>query len=100
MAKNKKVMSIAIEPDLHNEVTDYCKRKGVSVSSYIGLLLAKAIKLPIDDDPLIVGRPTDEDVLPVFLKIPGKLKGNRDGLKTWMDTQTNALLNKLGGSPQ
>lgn len=97
MAKNKRVMSIAIEPELHNELQDYCKRKGVSVSSYIGILVAKGVKLSIDDDPLIVGKPADENVLPILLKIPGTLRGNRDGLKTWMDTQSIALVNKLGG---
>lgn len=98
MAKNKQVMSIAIEPELHNELKDYCKRKGVSVSSHIGVLISKAVKLPVDDDPIVVGKPVDEDVLPVILKIPANLKGNRDGLKLWMEAQTNGIVNKLGGA--
>jgi len=97
MAKNKKVMSIAIEPELHEELKEYAKRKGMSVSSYVGVLISKAVKLSIDDDPLVVGKPADEDVLPVILKIPGSLKGDREGLKAWMDTQTTGIVTKLGG---
>ena len=97
MAKNKKVMSIAIEPELHDELKEYSKKKGLSVSSYVGVLISKAVKLSIDDDPLVVGKPADEDVVPVILKIPGSLKGDKEGLKSWLDTQTGVLVSKLGG---
>lgn len=97
MAKNKKVMSIAIEPELHDELKEYSKKKGLSVSSYVGVLISKAVKLAIDDDPLVIGKPADEDVVPVFLKIPGNLKGDKEGLKTWLDSQTSVLVSKLGG---
>lgn len=96
MAKNKKVMSIAIEPELHDELKQYSKKKGMSVSSYVGVLISKAVKLSIDDDPLVVGKPADEDVLPVILKIPGSLKGDKEGLKAWMDAQTSGIVSKLG----
>lgn len=99
MAKNKKVMSIAIEPELHEELKDYSRRKGLSASSYVGMLVSKALKLSIDDDPIIVGKPVDEDVLPVILKIPAQLRGNRDSLKIWMDAQSAGIVNKLGGPP-
>lgn len=97
-SQNKKVMSIAIEPDLHEDLKDYARKKGLSTSSYIGMLIGKALKLSIDDDPIIVGKPIDEDVLPVILKIPAHLKGNKESLKIWMDAQTAGIVNKLGGS--
>ena len=90
-------MSIAIEPELHDELKEYSKKKGLSVSSYVGVLISKAVKLSIDDDPLVVGKPADEDVVPVILKIPGSLKGDKEGLKSWLDTQTGVLVSKLGG---
>ena len=97
MGKNKKVMSIAIEPELHDELRDYSRKKGMSASAYVGMLVGKALKISIDEDPIVVGKPVDEDVLPVMLKIPAKLKGQRDALKTWMDSQTAGIVNKLGG---
>lgn len=97
MGKNKKVMSIAIEPELHDELRDYARKKGMSASAYVGLLVGKALKISIDEDPIVVGKPVDEDVLPVMLKIPANLKGQKDSLKLWMDTQTAGIVNKLGG---
>lgn len=100
MAKNKKVMSIAIEPELHEELKDYARKKGLpSVSSFICMVMAKAVKISIDDDPIVVGKPVNEDVLPVILKIPAHLRGQREALKTWMDAQAAGIVNKLGGPP-
>jgi hypothetical protein len=96
MSKNKQVMSIAIEPDLHNELKSYARKKGLSVSAYIGTLVSKAVKLPIDDDPVIVGKPADEDVVPVMLKIPANLKGDKVNLEAWLAAQVAGIVNKLG----
>jgi hypothetical protein len=96
MSKNKKVMSIAIEPDLETELVNYSRKKGMSKSAYLGNLISKALKVPIDEDPIVIGKPVDEDVLPVMLKIPANLKGQREALKNWMDTQVNGIVNKLG----
>jgi hypothetical protein len=96
MSKNKKVMSIAIEPDLHDELKSYARKKGLSVSAYIGTLVGKAVKLSIDDDPVIVGKPADEDVIPVMLKIPANLKGDKAGLESWLSAQVLGIVNKLG----
>lgn len=97
MAKNKKVMSIAIEPELQEELKDYAKRKDVSVSSYVGDLIAKGIKLSVDEDPIVVGKPSDETVMPIILKLPQEYKGNKEKLTEWLATQTAAIINKLSG---
>ena len=65
MSKNKKVVSIAMEPELHEQLKQYAKRKGESVSFYVGMLVNKALKLNVDDEPIIVGKPIEENVLPV-----------------------------------
>lgn len=95
MSNNKKVMSIAIEPELHENVKEYAKRKGTSASAYIGELVKKALKINIDDEPMVIGKPVDEDVMPVVLKIPSNLKGNKDGLTEWINAQASALVKKL-----
>jgi len=104
---NKKVMSIAIKPELHDELKKYAKRKVTSTSAYVGDLIEKALELNIDDDPFIIGKSPDEpdpvvvrrtkeeDALPVVLKIPKKLRGNAEQLKIWMDAQTNGIIGQL-----
>jgi hypothetical protein len=95
MSKNKKVMSIAIKPELQDELKKYAKRKGQSVSTYVGNLAEQAVKLNIDDDPMVIGKPIDEDVVPVVLKIPAALKGNLDKLRQWMEVQSNGIIKAM-----
>jgi len=92
---NKKVMSIAIEPELHDNVKEYAKRRGTSASAYIGDLVKKALKISIDEEPMVIGKPSDEEVMPVVLKIPSNLKGNQEGLTEWLTAQCSALTKKL-----
>lgn len=92
MAKNKKVMSLAIRPELHDDLKRFSKRKGLSVSTYIGNLLEQVIKLNPDDDPMIIGKPVDEEITPVVLKIPAALKSDPDQFHKWMEVQTTGML--------
>jgi len=92
---NKKVMSIAIEPQLHESVKEYAKRKGMSTSSYIGELVHKALKINIDEEPIVVGKPVDEKIIPVVLKIPSDLKGQKENLTKWLASQCIALVKSL-----
>lgn len=96
MAKNKKVMSIAINPEVEGELRRYAKRKGVSASAWIGDLVQKALKLDVDDEPVIIGKPSNEEVMPIVLKVPSNLKGNPESLRNWMDMQVNGIVAKLG----
>jgi len=95
MSKNKKVMSIAIKPELHDELKKLSKRKGMSASTYIGNLVEQALKLNPDDDAIVVGKPADEDVMPVILKVPSSLIDNYEKLKNWMDVQSNGILKAI-----
>lgn len=95
MSKNKKVMSIAIRPELHDELKKFSKRKGLSASTYIGNLIEQAVKLNIDDDPMVIGKPVDDEVVPVVLKIPASLKSNPDKLRQWMEIQSNGIVKAM-----
>jgi hypothetical protein len=92
MSKNKKVMSIAIMPDLHEELKRYSKRKGLSASAYVGGLIEQAVKLNIDDDPMVIGKPIDEEVTPVVLKVPNAYKSDPEELQKWLTIQMNGIL--------
>lgn len=93
--KNKKVMSIAIEPEIHESVKEYSKRKGVSTSAYICDLVKKALKINIDEEPIVVGKPVDENIMAVVLKIPSELKGQKEQLTQWLASQCSALVKKI-----
>lgn len=95
MANNKKVASFAIEPKLHDELKEYANKKGLSLSGYLTILVSQGLKLSIDDDPIVIGKPSGEEILPVILKIPANLKGDREGLQKWMDQQTAGIVSKL-----
>jgi len=92
MAKNKKVMSIAIVPDLHERAKIYAKRKGLSNSEYVGNLIEQAVGLNIDDDPMVIGKPIDEEVTPVVLKIPAAYMSDVDSLKKWLAAQMGGIV--------
>lgn len=95
MPKNKKVMSIAIKPELQDQLKDYARRKGQSLSAYLGSIAEQVIKLNIDDDPMLIGKPIDEDVIPVVLKIPAVLKSNPEKFKQWMEVQSNGIVKAM-----
>ncbi len=92
-------MSIAIRPELHDDLKSFSKRKGMSASTYIGNLVDQAMKLNPDDDPIVVGKPADEDVIPVVLKIPVNLRTNSEQLKKWLELQSMGILKQLSKSP-
>jgi len=93
--KNKKVMSIAIRPELHEELKKVAKRKSLSASEYVGNLVEQAVKINPDEDILVIGRPIDEDVTQVILKIPVSLKSSPEQLEKWLNTQTNGILKAM-----
>lgn len=94
---NKKVMSIAIRPELHDELKKYSKRRGLSASAYVGDLVEKAVKLDIDEEPMIIAKPLDEEVLPVILKVPKPLleAGDSEQLKKWVSAQASGVYKGL-----
>jgi hypothetical protein len=96
MAKNKKVMSLAIDPGLHEQLKDYCERKDVSASSYLGDLIEKGVKIPVDEEPVIYGKSANENIFKVVLQIPANLKGNKVALAEWLADQSGRLVSKLG----
>jgi hypothetical protein len=99
MSKNKKVMSIAIVPDLHEELKRYARRKGVSASEYVGNLVEQAVKLNIDDDPMVIGKPIDEEVVPVVLKIPSAIRQDAEQLKKWLAVQMGGIHRAMTNAP-
>jgi len=95
MPKNKKVMSIAIKPELHEDLKKFSKRKGISASNYIGNLVEQALKINPDDDPIVFGKPVEEDVMPVILLVPTRLVNNFEKITEWMNFQSAKIIKAI-----
>lgn len=94
MSKKMAVMSLAIEPKLQDDLKNYAKKRGQSASSFVRDVVIKHL---VDDGvkTLVVQVPDDDSIIPIVLKVPVELKGNREGLESWLNTQKNGILNKL-----
>ena len=96
MSKDKKqVMAIAIMPRLKDEVSKFSKRKGLSASEYIGNILEQAVRLNIDDDPIVIGKPIDEEITQVILKVPVRLRSDPEQLKKWISVQMGGIYKSM-----
>jgi hypothetical protein len=95
MSTNKKVMSMAIRPELHDELAKIAHIKGVSRSAYVGDLIEQAIKVNPEEDLMVIGRPVDEGVLPVVLKVPLSIKKDPEKLKKWLEAQMQGMYKAL-----
>lgn len=94
--QNKKVMSIAIDPNLQEELKKYAKRRGQSVSSYVQSLVEKGLKIDVDEEPMIVGKPADGSAKPVVLRVPASLlDGDPEALKAWMEAKIVGFVSKI-----
>jgi len=82
MNKNKNILSLSMDPEMQEYIDKCAKKKGVSRSKLIRDLVDKYLV-------------TDEDVIPVILKIPASLKGNGDGLQKWLDARAAAIVKAL-----
>ena len=80
---NKKhIMSLSMEPDLQNKLKTFAKVKEVSVSKIIRDLVDKYLVI-------------EDDIIPVILKIPTRLKGDRENLQKWLDVKAEAIAKAL-----
>ena len=93
-------MSIAIAPDLHEVVKRYARHKRQSVSEWMGRLADQATKLNIDDEVVMVGKPIDEDVKTIMLKIPASYLGDEESLRAFMTKMTNGIVEKLASKKE
>lgn len=91
MAKKKNIMSLAIEEDMQDFLKKHAKANNVSVSKLIRDLV---------DTYLLQGKKItvvhhDPEYVPVVLKVPVHLKGNREGLLTWLKVRAMGIAERL-----
>jgi hypothetical protein len=83
---NKKlnIMSLSMDPDMQDKLKRFATQKEVSVSKLVRDLVDKYLV-------------SEEDVVPVIIKIPLHLKGDAENLQKWLDAKTAALVQALCG---
>lgn len=83
MAKNVSIVSLSLNPEMHQRLKRCAKQKGDSVSKVVRDLVDKYLI-------------SDDDIIPVILKIPVEFKGDSKELKKWLDIKADAILRVLG----
>lgn len=82
MNKKLNIMSLSVEPEMQDKLKRYAKTRDVSVSKLVRDLVDKYLV-------------AEEDVIPVILKIPTKLRGDAENLQKWMDMKSAAIVKAL-----
>lgn len=75
-------MSLSVEPEMQDKLKRYAKTRDVSVSKLVRDLVDKYLV-------------AEDDIIPVILKIPTKLRGDQENLQKWMDTKSSAIVKAL-----
>jgi len=79
-------MSLSVPPEMHDLLKSSHKKLGKSVSEIIRILVEKHLDLVVHND----------EEIPVIMKIPASLKGDKEALRAWLDSKTNAIVEHLG----
>lgn len=82
MNKKLNIMSLSIESDMQDKIKEYAKSRKVSVSKLIRDLVEKYLI-------------NEEDVFPIILKVPTKLKEDPESLQKWLETRVVAIVKTL-----
>jgi len=87
MPENKiKIMSLSLEPELHEHIKNSAKRLGhKNVSKMIRELIVNYLDLMVNEG----------DETPVVIKVPNEIRENEDDLKKWLSVKVDALSKAL-----
>jgi len=83
--KKKTVMSLSVEPEMHALLKKSSLKMGWSTSQLVRELVNKYLDLIVQD----------EDIVPVILRIPGKIKDNPEQLQAWLQIKQDAIVKAL-----
>lgn len=82
MAKKLSIMSISIEPEMHQTLKDYTARTGTDVSKFVRKWLQQ---YPFDKD----------DVVPIVFDVPKHLLGSKAALEPYIHNLARQLVDML-----
>lgn len=82
MPKETKIVSLSLDPEMHELIKSSAKKLGhKNVSQLIRDLVSRHLDLMVNDG----------DEIPVIIKIPGVLKGDHAALKNWLYKKSDAI---------
>ncbi len=84
MSKKLKIMSLSLEPELHELLKDHAKLKGQSVSEFIRKWCKQ---YPFNNN----------GVIPVVIDIPENLTGDSEGMSSYLAQKSAAIVKALCG---
>ena len=94
MAKKKIVASFSIDPDLLAQLDSYVEQRGDEVrSKLLCRVVEKVIKVKVDEEICVVGKPASDDVKPIMLHVPTGL--SREQMIEWLNIQSQRIVNRL-----
>lgn len=86
MPKETKIVSLSLDPEMHDLIKSSAKKLGhKNVSQLIRDLISKYLDLMVNE----------KDDVPVIIRIPGELKGNYKDMKKWLDVKCEAISKAL-----
>ncbi len=93
MAANKKddIMSLAIQRDMQEAIKNHARINNVSASK----LIRDLIETYLFQDKKITVIHHEPEFIPIVLKIPSNLRGNKEGILSWLKVRTIAIAERL-----
>lgn len=83
--KKGKIMSLSIDADMQKLLKESAKKAGLNRSQLIRQLVEKHLNLLVNEG----------EEIPIILKVPSHLRGDTEGLKTWLAAKTEAIIKHL-----
>lgn len=83
MNKKVNIMSLSLDPETQDKLKLQAKQK---TNNNVSKLIRELV------DKYLV---TEDNVIPVILKIPISLKGDQENLQKWLEQKTAAIVNAL-----
>ncbi len=81
-----KIVSLSLEPEMHEAVKEAAKKLGhKNVSQVMRDLVSKFLGLLVNDS----------DEIPVIIRVPGKLVGDPEGMRRWLQAKSEAIADAL-----
>ncbi len=95
MSGKIKNMSLAMDKDMQ----EFLKRKAREANNVsVSKLVRDLIETYLLEDRKITIINHDPDFVPIVLKVPSILKGDRDGVQTWLKARMPAIVEKFANA--
>jgi len=86
MPKETKIVSLSLDPEMHDLIKSSAKKLGhKNVSQLIRDLVSKYLDLVVNE----------KDEIPVIIRIPGEIKSDPEAIRKWLYKKSDAISQAL-----